>query len=251
MTATAGIVIILSRMIIPIKNNAIAGNVTYSDVRSIALSATRKKYKLIRLIHIGRATRGKKNLGEGHNPSQPFDGDWQSLIDRTADADQHALRRYRDYIGIATLLAERLGTFQEVTKIALFGTLAQPPYREPHPKKEGVLRLHFPENIDLAIWVSSLENLERFWRIRSLLLPKICDQRIKVTAIPIELHLFSAQTSEYLGCVCRHRHCPHKTLPCRQTSECGNPQHLKITLDFVSATESFSEKHCLRLFERR
>ena len=192
----------------------------------------------------------QKELGESHDPSLPFEGDWQSLIDRAADTDQHALRRYRDYIGIATLLAERLGTFQEVTKISLFGTLAQPPYREPHPKKEGILRLHFPENIDLAIWVSSLENLVRFQRIRSTLLPKICDKRIKVTAIPIELHLFSAQTSEYLGCVCRHRQCPHKTLPCRQSPECGTQQHLKITPNFVSVTKSFSENHCLKLFER-
>ena len=192
----------------------------------------------------------QKELGESHDPSQPFDGDWQSLIDRTAEADQHALRCYRDYIGIATLLAERLGTFQEVTKIALFGTLAKPPYREPHPKKEGILRLHFPEIIDLAIWVSSLENLERFRRIRSTLLPKICDKRIKVVEIPTEMHLFSTQTSKYLGCVCRHRQCPHKTLPCRQLPRCGTPPHLKITSDFVSVIESFSENHCLMLFER-
>jgi len=189
-------------------------------------------------------------LGGFHDPLQPFDGDWQSLIDRTADANQHPLRRYRDYIGIATLLAERLGTFQAVRKIALFGSLAQPPRREPHPKKEGVLRLHFPENIDLAICVSSLENLERFRRVRSTLLPKICDKRIKVAEIPIEMHLFSSQTSEYLGNVCRHRHCPHKTLPCRQSPECGTTKHLKIMPDFVVVSESFSVNHCLKLFER-
>ena len=193
----------------------------------------------------------QKELGESHDPSQPFDGDWQSLIDRTADADQHALSHYRDYIGIAMLLAERLGTFQEVTKIAVFGTLAQPPYREPHPKKEGIFSLHIPENIDFAIWTSSLENLESFRRIRSTLLPKICDKRIKVAVIPIEMHLFSAQTSEYLGCVCHHRHCPHKTRPCQQSPACGVPQYLKISPDFISIAEFIYEDHCLRLFERQ
>ena len=179
-----------------------------------------------------------------------FDGNWKRLIDATeSDYEKATLKRYKDFCYAAVEMAKHLTDFPEVEKIALFGSLAKPPYRKRLPIRKRIWTFHNPRDIDLAVWLSSLENLGD---MRKALVALVKDITQKVPGLcegSIELFVFDSKSSKYLGRVCHYRECPRQGMEC-MTKGCGKPKHLKKMADFKLVPDAVSRLYSQLLFER-
>jgi len=179
-----------------------------------------------------------------------FDGNWKRLIEATeSDIDKSALYRYQGFTYAATQLAERLIEFPEVERIVLFGSLAKPPFRERYRCKKRIWAFHHPKDIDLAIWLSSLENLGAMRRTLAMLVPSVFKKAPGICEGVMELFVFDSHSSKYLGRVCHYKQCPHSNIDCMREG-CGKPPHLKIENDFTLRPDAVSRINSQLLFER-
>jgi cupin 2 domain-containing protein len=178
-----------------------------------------------------------------------FDGNWKRLIDITKyETDKMALYRYHGYINVATKLAKRLIEFPEVERIVLFGSLAKPPFRRRYKYKSRMC-FHYPNDIDLALWLSSLDNLGAMRRVLATLVPSVFKKTPGICEGAMELFVFDSHSSKYLGRVCHSKQCPRNDLEC-MCEWCGKPPHLKIEHDFVLHPDAISRINSQLLFER-
>ena len=180
-----------------------------------------------------------------------FHGGWSLLIEATENADRGILRRFWHYLETARMLAECLAPFPEVRKIVLFGEFALPPSRVPNPAKPGERGpFHLPRDLDLALWISSAENLTHMRRLRAKIVDDRSNKKIMYSAERFRLHLFDAATSEYMGRLCTHGSCPGKQPDC-QNDGCGQPAFVKPFSELALAEHSFDARNCQTLFERK
>jgi len=184
-----------------------------------------------------------------------FDGNWKRLIRGTeSDEDKNALKQYQSFIAVAKELAERLITHSDIERIALFGSLARPPVLEPHPyskrlRNRGIHIFHTPKDIDLAIWLSSLDNLGK---IRKTMTQTISDLTKRTPGLcdgSVEMFVFDHQSGQYLGRVCHFNQCPKGHSDCVD-KDCGEPKYLKIMKGFVLSPDAVSRVNSQLLFER-
>ena len=85
-----------------------------------------------------------------------FDGNWKRLIDVVeSEYDKESLRRYQGFLYAALKLAAQLSEFAEVDRIALFGSLAKPPFRERYRYKKRIWAFHEPRRILFWLKVDS------------------------------------------------------------------------------------------------
>ena len=179
-----------------------------------------------------------------------FDGNWKHLIDAVeSEYDQSALFRYQGFIYAAMKLAERLTEFPEVERISLFGSLAKPPYREQYRYKKRIWAFHEPKDIDLAIWLSSLENLGAMRRVMATLVQEVQKKALGICEGAMELFVFDSRSSKYLGRVCHLGQCPRGGIDC-MCDGCGKPKHLKTDSDFTLRPDAVSRINSQLLFER-
>ncbi len=192
----------------------------------------------------------KKEAADGS-----FDGDWERLIKSAKnDGNYRALFHHQACTVAATALAERLAEFPEIHRIALFGSVAKPPFMEPHPysrqlRDRGVEIFHTPKDVDLAVWISSLDNLREIRRAMSTTLTPLADKVDGLCGNHIELFLFDTNTSAYIGRACHFKDCPRLGPDCRNQG-CGQPKHLKKMDGFVLHPEAVSRVNSQPLFER-
>jgi len=179
-----------------------------------------------------------------------FDGNWIHLIDVVeSEYDKTALHRYQGFIYAAQKLAAQLSEFAEVERIALFGSLAKPPFRERYRYKKRIWAFHEPKDIDLAIWLSSLDNLGSMRRVLATLIPSVSKKAPGICEGAIELFVFSSASSKYLGRVCHYKKCPRGDSNC-MIEGCGKPPHLRIDPEFTFRPDAVSRFNSQVLFER-
>ena len=179
-----------------------------------------------------------------------FDGNWKRLIDIVeSEYDKSALCRYQEFLYVAVKLAERLTEFPEVERIALFGSLAKPPYRERYRYKKRIWAFHEPKDIDLAVWLSSLESLGSMRRVMATLVQEVIKKAPGICEGAMELFVFDSKSSRYLGRVCHSKQCPRGDIDC-MTEECGKPSHLKVENNFTLRPDAVSRINSQLLFER-
>jgi cupin 2 domain-containing protein len=179
-----------------------------------------------------------------------FDGNWKRLIDVVeSEYDKASLCRYQGFLYAALKLASQLSEFSEVERIALFGSLAKPPFRERYRYNKRIWAFHEPKDIDLAIWLSSLDNLGSMRRTLAMLIPSVIKKSPGICEGAIELFVFSCPSSKYLGRVCHYKQCPRGDSNC-MIEGCGKPPHLRIEHDFTLRPDAVSRINSQVLFER-
>jgi cupin 2 domain-containing protein len=179
-----------------------------------------------------------------------FDGNWQRLIDAVeSDTEKQTLQRYELFINTAIEMANRLATIPEVEKITLFGSLAKPPFRTWSPYRKSDWIFHQPTDIDLAVWVSSLESVDAMKKVRSELAQDIGKQNTAIRSEIIELFLFDSKSSKYQGRVCYFKQCPRGNRDCHAEG-CGRIKNLKQMDGFKIAPDALLRLNSQILFER-
>jgi len=108
---------------------------------------------------------------------------------------------------------------------------------------------HTPKDVDLAIWISSLDRLGTIRKAVGTTLSPLMEKVGGICANQVELFLLDAKTSAFLGFVCQYKGCPRGGIECMPEG-CGNPKHLRLYDGFSLYPEAVSRVNSQLLFER-
>lgn len=160
--------------------------------------------------------------------------------------DQYMLRRQEQFRMAAEAAAAVMGRLPEVEKVVLFGSVAKPLKREvPRFRKFRRARIelgHECKDVDLAVWVNSLDHLKALQKARSRALNELmADRNIGVAHHQVDVFLLEPGTNRYLGRLCCFGQCPKAKKDCR-VKGCGRTpllqQHENFVFDWPSVSPS-------------
>jgi len=171
-----------------------------------------------------------------------------------AEEDQRQLKRQADFRLAADAVAAALATFDEVSAIALIGSVARPLWREvprfqPFRRLEIEL-LHECGDVDLAVWVDRLDRLHALSRARTAALSRLlAETGVGVAHHQVELFLFEPGSDAYLGRLCTFGQCPKGHRDCAAPG-CGRAAFLKQIEGFSLYADTLAADRCVRLYDR-
>jgi predicted nucleotidyltransferase len=163
--------------------------------------------------------------------------DAEPTHDEVGAADQRMLRRHRELRQAAEAVAAAFSRLAVVEKVVLFGSVAKPLQREVPRFREferaRIELFHECNDVDLAVWVSSLTELKTLQKARSHALNELlAQQHIGVAHHQVDVFLLEPGTDRYWGRLCLFGQCPKGKKECRVDS-CGATPFLQEHQDFV------------------
>src|ERR1019366_6947649 len=134
--------------------------------------------------------------------------------------DQQMLRRQRELRLAAEMVAAYLSRLGTVEKVVLFGSVAKPLEREVPRFREfrraGIELFHECKEVDLAVWVSTLDGLKVLQKARSQALNELfAQENIGVAHHQVDVFLLEPRTDRYRGRLCCFGRCPKGKKECR------------------------------------
>jgi hypothetical protein len=167
--------------------------------------------------------------------------------DRLRLRHREAFRRAADYVAAA------FAPLIFVHRVALFGSVAQPPRketpREGRHRRAGARLWHETKDVDLAVWVSEVSDLKALQRARSgALNDLLVDLDMGVAHHQVDVFLFESATDRYLGRLCHFGVCPKDKPECR-VAGCGAALFLRQHDGFVFDPRSLEHGKVV-LFDR-
>jgi hypothetical protein len=169
-----------------------------------------------------------------------------------AGEDRRQLKQQHDFRVAADAVAAALASFPEVEKIALFGSVARPLFREvprfqPY-RRLGIEVLHECSDVDLAVWLSRVDRLRDLGRARSKTTSRLFDSAgVGVAHHQVDVFLFAVSDGRYLGRLCTFASCPKGKPDCRVPG-CGATAFLKQHEGFALAADALD--NAVILFDR-
>ncbi len=175
-------------------------------------------------------------------------------VKEIAETNQDMLRRQREFHKAAELVSQALGELPQVEKVVLFGSVAVALSKEiprfGEFRRAGVAVWHECKDVDLAVWVTDLEDLKSLQRARSRALTGVWeDHQIGVAHHQVELFLMEPGSDRYLGRLCCFGQCPKGKSECLVPG-CGQKRFLQQHQDFVFKPESLGSDKSTLLFTR-
>lgn len=171
-----------------------------------------------------------------------------------AEQERYLLERQRLFRVVADEIAAALARCPDVESIALIGSVARPLWREvPRFAPYRQLRLpiaHECKDVDLAVWVSRLDGLNRLRRERgNVVRDMVARQGHAPASHEIDIFLLEPGSNRYRGRLCLYSQCPADKPACR-VAECGREPFLQQHDDFSFFPEAISDDASVRLFDR-
>ena len=166
-----------------------------------------------------------------------FDDDFELAQAETDSQEESMLRRQEHFRLAAEAVAAEMSLLSEVEKVVLFGSVAKPLEREvPRCGKFRWARTetwHECKDVDLAVWVSSLDHLKALQRARNRgVNDLLANRQIGVAHHQVDVFLMEPRTDRYLGRLCIFGQCPKGKMECHRQG-CGAKPFLKQHEDFV------------------
>ena len=171
-----------------------------------------------------------------------------------SEANAQALAQYGRFRQAADAVTDVWCVRPDVLAVALIGSLAVMPWKEvprhsPY-RQERVELWHECGDVDLALWLTSLEDLNGLRRIKDRALRDLYKRTGNGTAShQIDTFLLEPGTDQYLGRLCNFNRCPKGRRDC-QTPGCGTVPHLKQHTGFRWQPETLDKDRSVRLFDR-
>ena len=164
------------------------------------------------------------------------------------------LRRYRDFRRGADAVAAAWQAHPEVAAISLIGSVARDPWKEVprfRPYRRARVELwHECKDVDLALWLDSLDTLDLLRRTRAQALRTLFDEvSIGIASHQVDVFILEPGTDRYLGRLCDFSSCPKEKPQCRVPG-CGIVKLLRQHDEFRWRPESVAEDRAVRLFDR-
>lgn len=147
------------------------------------------------------------------------------------------LQRRHAFRMAADVVTDALARFEEVEAVALIGTVARPLWKEVPRFREfrraGIEIWHECKDVDLAVWLSTLERLAdlRGARDRALHNSLAAGVGPYVTGHQVEVFLFEPERDRYLGRLCNFNACPKGKIDCLVPG-CGIVPFNKVVAGF-------------------
>ncbi|MFN3498682.1 MAG: hypothetical protein ACK40A_09780 [Pannonibacter indicus] len=164
---------------------------------------------------------------------------------RIEEEDFRMVRRQQAFRVAADVVAGALSEFAEVEAVAVIGSVARPLWKEVPRfggfRRKQIMIWHECGDLDLAVWVTSCERLEKMRQARdqslaaagrNLFRDGLGPLPLAVTGHQAEVFLFEPETDRYLGRLCNFSQCP-KGKPDCETPGCGAVAFNKVVSGFV------------------
>jgi len=169
--------------------------------------------------------------------------------------DRYLIKRQQDFRHAADTVTQAFVERPEVTKVVLFGSVARPLWREvprfsPY-RRYRIEVLHKCKDVDLAVWLSTTDQLFELNRARNRALsPLYKEMGIGVAQHQVDVFLFAPADDRYLGRLCCFSSCPKGKIDCL-TPGCGDTPHLKQHEDFTLTPDALADDRTFGLFDRQ
>jgi hypothetical protein len=176
---------------------------------------------------------------------------------RSAIKEQNGLmlRRQQEFRMAADVVADAFIGFEEVEAVAVIGSVAKPLWKEVPRFREfrqaGVEVWHECKDLDLAVWLSSLDRLNELRRARDLALRDAyaAGTGPSVTGHQVEVFLFEPGTDRHLGRLCSFNTCPKGKRDCAVPG-CGAVPFNKIVDGFAPTADILAPAAHAMLYRR-
>jgi len=181
------------------------------------------------------------------------EGDTLSLRD-IEEENQYTLKRQEHFRKAAEYVSSAFALVADVKKIALFGSVASPLWKEvprfrPY-RRAGIEIWHECKDVDMAVWVSDLSCLRSLQRARSSTLNDLLrDKDIGVAHHQVDVFLVEPMTDRYLGRLCTFNKCPKGKKEC-DVPGCGKIPFVQQHEGFVLNEEMLNPEQIGILYER-
>jgi predicted nucleotidyltransferase len=165
------------------------------------------------------------------------------------DDDRYTLRRYKDFRAAPGYVAEAFARVPMVKRVVLFGSVASPPRPESGRRRRGYL--HEPKDVDLAVWLDDVVDLDSLRRLSAQALNRLLhDKEVGVAHHQVDIFLLDA-TGKYIGRLCHFNQCPKHKPQCRALG-CGKVPFLQQHDGFVfDSGESLHPSRTEILYDRQ
>lgn len=190
--------------------------------------------------------------------------EWHARIDERENAlpteteivEQNARLQvhYHGYRLAAVAVTRELQTLPAVQRVALIGSTANPLWKEvPRFRQYRQYRIavwHECKDVDLAVWISSVEDLKLLQKARLRALQSDSGAKLSgVATHTIEMFLLEPETNRYLGRLCKFKACPADKRECL-VPDCGTHLFLQQHERFRFRPQAISPDRSLLLFDR-
>ncbi len=171
-----------------------------------------------------------------------------------ADQNKAMQGRQQQFRVAAEYVARAFSEFAEVQKVVLFGSVAVPLKKEvprfSEFRRYGIEVYHECKDVDLAVWLTRLDNLHALGRARGQAVNRLLTERnMGVAHHQVDIFVMEPGTDRYLGRLCTFGECPKGKPECLVPS-CGATLFLQQHSAFRLRPEAFASNRTVVLFER-
>jgi hypothetical protein len=182
-----------------------------------------------------------------------FSDDWltQEEIEET---DGQMARRHAQFRLAGERVAAAFAALAPVQRVVLFGSVAQPLYRE-LPRLAAFRRAraeiwHECKDRDLAVWLSDLGCLRDLQKARASALNQLFrEQNVGVAHHQVDTFIVEPITDRYLGNLCSFATCPKGKPECAYP-DCGAVPLLRVDEGFEFQPDALLPDRSVVLFDR-
>ena len=152
--------------------------------------------------------------------------------DDIEEEDIFMLRRQRLFRWAAQAIAISWSTSPAVQKVAAFGAVAQPLRREVPRfrqfRRRGIEILHECADLDMAVWLTALDNLKGLKNLMARTLNRMQDTPYGgVAHHQVDVHVFDSEPAGYRGRLCYFGQCPKEGKMECFVPQCGEELFLR------------------------
>jgi hypothetical protein len=163
-----------------------------------------------------------------------------------AETNRHLVERQALFRRAADLTTTALAGFDEVLAVALFGSVANPLWKEVprfrNFRHAGIALWHECADVDIAVWLSRLDRLREMRRRVDRALPAVFEETgIGVASHQLDIFVLEPGTDRYLGRMCQAE--------CLAPG-CGATPFLQMHQGFVFHPDALGPARAVRLFDR-
>ena len=171
-----------------------------------------------------------------------------------AETNRYLVERQTLFRRAADVAATALAEFDEVVAVALFGSVANPLWKEvprfASYRRAGIALWHECADVDIAVWLDRLDRLrEMRRRIDRALRIVLQETGLGVASHQLDIFVLEPGTDRYLGRMCRFKACPARKADCLVPG-CGATPFLQQHDGFVLHPDALEPARAVRLVDR-
>jgi hypothetical protein len=166
------------------------------------------------------------------------------------------LRRQKCFRMAAEYVAQEFSQFPWVEQVALFGSVARPLQKEVPRfyrfRRAGIRIWHECKDVDLAVWVSGLGELNALRKAKNRALSELQKDTggsVSVAHHQVDVFIIEPLTNRYLGRLCNFNECPKGKAEC-EVKDCGAHPFLQQHEGFRLRREALQSDPITVLFSR-